>query len=86
LILQKNESELYKHRYEAFSHKNQQEQREHDEKLLVALRRGKIMGEREIYSEVGIDPRDAEAVKSVSNQLKGLKIYGLIDEAMSHLN
>ena len=86
MILQKNESELYKHRYEAFSDINQQEQREHDEKLLVALSRGRIIGEREIHSEVGIDPRDAEAVKLVSNQLKGLKRYGLIEETMSYLN
>jgi hypothetical protein len=38
------------------------------------------MGEKEIYSELGIDPRDAEAVKLVSNQLKGLMRYGLIEE------
>jgi hypothetical protein len=80
LILQKYESELYALRHEAFSDTNQQGQREYDEKLVVAFRRGRIMGEREIYSELGIDPRDAEAVKLVSNQLKGLKRYGLIEE------
>jgi septal ring factor EnvC (AmiA/AmiB activator) len=80
LILQKYESELYKLRHEAFSDQDQQGQREYDEKLVVALRRGRIMGEREIYSELGIDPRDVEAVKLVSNQLKGLMRYGLIEE------
>jgi hypothetical protein len=80
LILQKYESELYKLRHEAFSDQDHQGQREYDEKLVVALRRGRIMGEREIYSELGIDPRDVEAVKLVSNQLKGLMRYGLIEE------
>ncbi|MCX6676130.1 MAG: hypothetical protein NTW84_06915 [Methanothrix sp.] len=80
LILQKYESELYKLRHEAFSNQDHQGQREYDEKLVVALRRGRVMGEREIYSELGIDPRDVEAVKLVSNQLKGLRRYGLIEE------
>jgi hypothetical protein len=80
LILQKYESELYKLRNDAFSDQDQQGQREYDEKLVVALRRGRTMGEREIYSELGIDPRDAEAVKLVSNQLKGLMRYSLIEE------
>jgi hypothetical protein len=80
LILQKYESELYKLRHEAFSDPDQQGQRDYDGKLVVALRRGRTMGEREIYSELGIDPKDAEAVKLVSNQLKGLLRYGLIEE------
>ena len=80
LILQKYESELYALRHKAFSDQDQQGQREYDEKLVVALRRGRTMGEREIYSELGIDPRDAEAVKLVSNQLKGLMRYGLVEE------
>jgi hypothetical protein len=80
LILQKYETELYALRHEAFSDPDQRGQREYDEKLVVALRRGRTMGEKEIYSELGIDPRDAEAVKLVSNQLKGLMRYGLIEE------
>ena len=80
LILQKYESELYALRHEAFSDPDQQGQREYDEKLVVALRRGRTIGEGEIYSELGIDPKDAEAVKLVSNQLKGLMRYGLIEE------
>jgi hypothetical protein len=80
IILQKYESELYKLRHDAFSDQDPQGQREYDEKLVVALRRGRTMGEREIYSELGIDPRDSEAVKLVSNQLKGLMRYGLIEE------
>lgn len=80
LILQKYESELYALRHEAFSDLDQLGQREYDQKLVVSLRRGRTMGEGEIYSELGIDPRDAEAVRLVSNQLNGLMRYGLIEE------
>jgi hypothetical protein len=80
LILQKYESELYVLRNKAFSDPDQQGPREYDEKLVVALRRGRPMDERALYSELGIDPRDAEAIKLVSNQLKGLIRYGLIEE------
>jgi hypothetical protein len=38
------------------------------------------MSDRDIHSELGIDSRDAEAVKLVSNQLKGLMRYGLVEE------
>ena len=80
LILQKYEGELYKLRYGAFSNMDKQGQKEYDETLVVALKRGRTMSDRDIYSELGIDPRDAEAVKLVSNQLKGLMRYGLVEE------
>jgi hypothetical protein len=80
LILQKYESELYKLRHEAFFDADQRDQREYDEKLVIALKRGRTMSERDIYSELGIDPRDSEAAKLVSNQLKGLMRYKLVEE------
>jgi hypothetical protein len=80
LILQKYEGELYKFRYGAFSKQDELGRKEYDEKLVVALKRGRIMSDRDIYSELGIDPRDAEAAKLVSNQLKGLMRYGLVEE------
>jgi hypothetical protein len=80
LILQKYEGELYKLRYGTFSEPDKQGQREYDEKLVIALRRGRTMSDHDIYSELRIDPRDAEAVKLVANQLKGLIRYGLVEE------
>jgi hypothetical protein len=82
LILQKYESELYKHRHEAFLDLDRRGQREYDEKIVIALKRGRTMCESDIYTELGIDPRDAEAVKLVSNQIKGLMRYGLIEETI----
>jgi hypothetical protein len=80
LILQKYESELYKLSHEAFLDLDQRGRREYDERLVVALKRGRTMSDRDIYSEFGIDQRDAEAVKLVSNQLKGLMRYRLVEE------
>lgn len=82
LILQKHESELYTLRHSAFSDLDEQGQKEYDKKLVLALRRGKTLSDHEIYSELGIDPRDGNAVKLVSNQLKGLMRYGLIEETL----
>lgn len=70
----------YKLRHEAFADPDRRGQREYDEKLVIALKRGRTMAERDIYSELGIDPRDAEAVKLVLNQLKGLMRYKLVEE------
>jgi hypothetical protein len=80
LILQKYESELFKLRHSAFSDMDKQGQKEYDEKLVIALRRGRTMSDRDIYSELGMDPRDSEAAKLVSNRLKGLMRYGLVEE------
>ncbi len=80
LILQKYESELYALRHDAFSDPNQQGQREYDEKLVVALRRGRTIGGREIYPGLGIDPLYAEALRLVSNLLRGLMRYALIEK------
>lgn len=80
LILRKYESELYKLRYESFSDIDNVGQKEYDEKLVIALKRGRTMSDLDIYSELGIDPKDAGAVKLVSNQLKGLMRYKLIEE------
>jgi hypothetical protein len=80
LILRKYESELYKLRYESFSDIDNVGQKEYDEKLVIALKRGRTMSDLDIYSELGIDPKDDGAVKLVSNQLKGLMRYKLIEE------
>ena len=80
LIIQKYEGDLYKLRYEAFSNLDEMGQKEYDVKLVAALKRGKTMSDRDIFSELGIEPRDAEAAKLVLNQLKGLIRYGLVEE------
>jgi hypothetical protein len=80
LIIQKYEGDLYKLRYEAFSNPDVMGQKEYDVKLVKALKRGKTLSDRDIFSELGIEPRDTEATKLVLNQLKGLIRYGLVEE------
>jgi hypothetical protein len=45
------------------------------------LKRGKVLDSQEIFGSLGIDPRDTQAVKLVSNQLEELKRFGLIRES-----
>ena len=54
--------------------------RRHDEDLIKTLRRKKPLDGYAILSELGIDPRDTEAVKLVNNQLESLRRFGLIEE------
>jgi hypothetical protein len=81
LVLDKYEAELYKLRYDAFSKPEDFDGvRRHDEELIAILKRGRTLDGYEILKELGIDPKDSEAVKVVSNQLENLRRFGLADE------
>jgi len=82
LLLEKLEGEVYKARYDSFKEIQLDEgTRRHDEDLIKALRRGKPLDGYAILNEMGVDPRDTEAVKLVNNQLESLRRFGLIQEA-----
>lgn len=53
---------------------------EYDSELVVILRRGGIIDTRELLTGLGIDPRNSQAVRLVSNQLEGLRRFGLVIE------
>jgi hypothetical protein len=81
LLLEKLEGEVYKARYDSFKEVQLEEgTRRHDEDLIKALKRGKPLDGYTILSELGIDPRDTEAVKLVNNQLESLRRFGLVQE------
>jgi hypothetical protein len=81
LLLEKLESEVYKARYDSFKEVQLDEgTRRHDEDLIKALKRGKPLDGYTILSELGIDPRDTEAVRLVNNQLESLRRFGLVEE------
>ena len=54
-----------------------------DEDLIRILKRGKPIDGYSILKELGIDPRETEAVKLVNNQLESLRRFGLVDETAS---
>lgn len=81
LLLEKLEGEVYKARYDSFKEVQLDEgTRRHDEDLIRALKRGKPLDGYTILNELGIDPRDTEAVKLVNNQLESLRRFGLVKE------
>jgi hypothetical protein len=81
LLLEKLEGDVYKARYDSFKEVQMDEgTRGHDQELIKALRRGKSLDGYAILSELGIDPKDTEAVKLVNNQLESLRRFGLVQE------
>jgi len=54
--------------------------RRHDEDLIKVLRHRKSVEGYAILKELGVDPRDTEAVKLVNNQLESLRRFGLVEE------
>ncbi len=81
LLLEKLQSEIYRARYDSFKEIQMDEgTRRHDEDLIRALRRGKPLDGYAILNELGVDPRDTEAVKLVNNQLESLRRFGLVEE------
>lgn len=81
LLLEKLEGEVYKARYDSFKEVEMGEgTRRHDEDLIKVLRGRKSMEGYAILQELGVDPRDTEAVKLVNNQLESLRRFGLVEE------
>jgi hypothetical protein len=81
LLLEKLEADVYKARYASFQEVQMGEgTRRHDEELIKVLRRGKAVEGYALLNELGIDPRDTEAVKLVNNQLESLRRFGLVEE------
>ena len=84
MLLEKLEGEVYKARYDSFKEIEIGEgTRRHDEELIKILKRGKAVEGYAILKELGIDPRDTEAVKLVNNQLESLRRFGLVEEKSS---
>jgi len=81
MLLEKLEGEVYKARYDSFKEVELGEgSRRHDEELIKILKSGKAIEGYTILKELGIDPKDTEAVKLVNNQLESLRRFGLVEE------
>lgn len=80
LLLEKLEAEVYKARFSNFGDADGEGIRRHDEELIVILKNGKALDGNAILRKLGIEPRDSEAVKLVSNQLETLSKFGLVRE------
>ncbi len=80
LVLDKYETELYKLRHASFEESDEfQGIRGHGE-LTSLLKRGRVLKGYEILKELGVDPKDSDAAKLISNQLEALRRFGLVEE------
>jgi hypothetical protein len=75
------QAEVYKQRFADFEQVDALGMHSYDRALVDMLKRGKVLDFQEILGGLGIDPRDSQAVKLVSNQLEELKRFGLIRES-----
>ncbi len=75
------QTEVYKQRFAGFEQVDALGTHSYDRALVDMLKRGKVLDSQEILGGLGIDPRDSQAVKLVSNQLEELKRFGLIRES-----
>ncbi|OPY52301.1 MAG: hypothetical protein A4E49_01908 [Methanosaeta sp. PtaU1.Bin112] len=75
------QTEVYKQRFAGFEQVDAPGMHNYDRVLVDMLKRGKVLDSQEILGGLGIDPRDSQAVKLVSNQLEELKRFGLIRES-----
>ncbi len=83
-LLKKNieitQAEVYKLRFTGFEQVDSPGPRSYDSTLVSMLKRGKVLTAQEILVGLGIDPRDGQVVKLVSNQLEELRRFGLVKE------
>jgi hypothetical protein len=75
------QAEIYASRFAGFEEVNALGMHSYDRALVDMLKRGKVLDYQEILGGLGIDLRDSQAVKLVSNQLEELKRFGLIRES-----
>jgi hypothetical protein len=75
-----SQAEIYKLRFSGFAQLDSDKAHEYDAELVSLLKKGRVLDPQEILSNLGIDPRDGQAVKLVSNQLEELRRFGLVRE------
>jgi hypothetical protein len=81
LLIEKLEIEVYKSRHADFGEADPADgTRGHDEEIITILKRGKPVDGYSLLKELGINPRETEAVKLVNNQLESLRRFGLVEE------
>jgi hypothetical protein len=78
IVLDKYETELKRHRSEAFLEDKFEGVRKYNKEIVAILKRKNMVDSHSLLEELGIDPKESDLVKAVSNQLEDLEIYGLV--------
>ena len=80
LLLEHYETEIFKARNKAYLEIDSTEAQTYDTRLIAMLKQGKTIDSYRILINLGIDPRDSDAVKMVKNQLEELRRFNLVKE------
>jgi len=78
IVLEKYENELKRYRSEAFIEEKFEGVRKYNKEIMAILKRGGVIDSYKLLEELGIDPKETDLVKAISNQLEDLETYGLI--------
>lgn len=78
IVIERQENELRRYRAEPFLEEGFASVRKYDRELIEILKKRGVVDSEELLRELGIDPRDSELVKAVSQQLENLEAYGLV--------
>jgi hypothetical protein len=78
IVLEKFETELKRYRSEAFLENKFEGVRKYNKEIIAILKRGRVVDSYSLLEQLGINPSDADLVKSVSNQLEDLEAFGLV--------
>ena len=78
IVLEKYEKELKRYRNEAFLGDKFEGVRKYNKEIMAILKRSGVVDSYKLLEELGIDPKETDIVKAVSNQLEDLETYGLI--------
>jgi hypothetical protein len=78
IVLEKYETELKRYRSEAFLEEKFEGVRKYNKEIIAILKRGGVVDSYSLLEQLGINPKDADLVKAVSNQLEDLEAFGLV--------
>jgi hypothetical protein len=78
IVVEKYENDLKRYRSEAFLQDKFEGARRHNKDIITILKRSGVIDSYRLLEELGIDPKETDLVKAVSNQLEDLEGWGLV--------
>lgn len=78
IVLERYEADLKKYRSQSFLNEDYQGVRPYSKEIVDLLKSRNHIDSYGLLEELGIDPRESDLVKAVSNQLEELEGYGMI--------
>jgi hypothetical protein len=77
-VVDRLEQELRRYRAKPFLEEEFEGLRGYEKELITLLKSRDVVSDDEIFSHLGIDPSESDAVKGISKQLEHLEAYGLV--------